>query len=460
MSAPSDRFDVRERKLPLGRLLLLITAGLLVWKCNSPAEPPEEESDEPVASEAQGAEADSGESGAAGDADTALGQSPEESFADSASTLTSADSAADAGFAPGAPPSEPGEPDLWADPEYLSHQKDTALGRVIAQLLLRHHPDGAIWLMADGSTNELLAWGQYNDSALQRTPHFASRATFPAASIAKTVTAAAGFEHGLFAPTSTFPLVGRAHTLYNRQLKVKEGQGTPISVSQAFARSMNPPMALMGMRIGAPRLKETARKLGFGLDMPERLPERSNYSPPDTGYGLAEVSCGFTQSTTLSPAQAAGMAFAVLSGKPWTPAWSALAPERTFPRRPVAPVGALKASTAKNMRLLFEETATSGTARKSLRKTIFPNWRDRIAVGGKTGSLDGSDPQGRYDWFVGYAYDKEDPKKSVVVVVMQYHRRLRSLPASQVTGVLLNYWAKYYLDAKKPSRAANGKKRG
>ncbi|MBP5188804.1 MAG: hypothetical protein J6Z50_06715, partial [Fibrobacterales bacterium] len=241
MSAPSDRFDVRERKLPLGRLLLLITAGLLVWKCNSPAEPPEEESDEPVASEAQGAEADSGESGAAGDADTALGQSPEESFADSASTLTSADSAADAGFAPGAPPSEPGEPDLWADPEYLSHQKDTALGRVIAQLLLRHHPDGAIWLMADGSTNELLAWGQYNDSALQRTPHFASRATFPAASIAKTVTAAAGFEHGLFAPTSTFPLVGRAHTLYNRQLKVKEGQGTPISVSQAFARSMNPP---------------------------------------------------------------------------------------------------------------------------------------------------------------------------------------------------------------------------
>ena len=43
---------------------------------------------------------------------------------------------------------------------------------------------------------------------------------------------------------------------------------------------------------------------------------------------------------------------------------------------------------------------------------------------------------------------------------MQYHRRLRSLPASQVTGVLLNYWAKYYLDAKKPSRAANGKKRG
>ncbi len=441
MNRPGSPFDPPSPSLPLGRLLLLILLALLCVKgCESPAD---RSADEEAMLEESG-----------------------EASGDSLSADTAGEPADDAALHAEPPlPAAPaeGELPLWADPAYLAEQRDTALARVIGQLLERHHPDGAIWLMADGSTNELLAWGQYNDSALQRRPDYASRATFPAASVAKTVTAAAAFESGRFSPSSAFPLVGRAHTLYNRQLKVKEGQGTPISVSHAFARSMNPPMALLGMRTGAPALRESARKFGFGVATADGLPTPSRYVAPDSGYALAEVSCGFTQSTTLSPAQAAGMAYSVLTGRPWTPAWAPRSPEGGFPRRPLSPVPAHKASTLRDLRALFEETATSGTARKSLRKTIFSNWRDRLVVGGKTGSLDGSDPKGRYDWFVGYAYDREDPKKSVVVVVMQYHRRLRSLPASQVTGVLLNYWAKYYLDAKKPSRAArnaNGKKRG
>jgi len=55
------------------------------------------------------------------------------------------------------------------------------------------------------------------------------------------------------------------------------------------------------------------------------------------------------------------------------------------------------------MRALMQETARIGSARKSFnginRYKVYKN----MEIGGKTGSLTGYSPQGRHDWFVGYA---------------------------------------------------------
>ena len=74
-----------------------------------------------------------------------------------------------------------------------------------------------------------------------------------------------------------------------------------------------------------------------------------------------------------------------------------------------------------------------------------------LDIGGKTGSLDGHDPYGRYEWFKGFAQSKEDPKKAIVVVILQIHdlQKVRSQPATQVAAMIMNYWAHQNLNLKK-----------
>ena len=61
----------------------------------------------------------------------------------------------------------------------------------------------------------------------------------------------------------------------------------------------------------------------------------------------------------------------------------------------------ISAETAKEMRELMHETIVSGSARKAFRKFKHKS----VKAGGKTGSLTGFHPKGKYDWFVGYATD-------------------------------------------------------
>jgi cell division protein FtsI/penicillin-binding protein 2 len=95
---------------------------------------------------------------------------------------------------------------------------------------------------------------------------------------------------------------------------------------------------------------------------------------------------------------------------------------------------------------------TNGTARKqiSTRNMARKNY-NALDIGGKTGSLDGHDPYGRYEWFKGFAQSKEDPKKAIVVVILQIHdlQKVRSQPATQVAAMIMNYWAHQNLNTKK-----------
>ena len=67
-------------------------------------------------------------------------------------------------------------------------------------------------------------------------------------------------------------------------------------------------------------------------------------------------------------------------------------------------------------------SVTNGTARRqiSTRNMARKNF-NALTIGGKTGSLDGQDPHGRYEWFMGFAQSKDDPSKAVIVVIMQVH---------------------------------------
>ena len=173
---------------------------------------------------------------------------------------------------------------------HIKSQKDPYLAEKIDILLHRYRPDLGVILVVDTRTNEIIAWGERRDDQVQSKPDYIGRATFPAASLAKLVTISAAMESNRYSLNTPIPMIGRHHTLYLRQLRVPEKYNGPtMELSEAFARSANPPMAIVGKSVGAKRLTSAAAKLGYNRRFPGNAPNASSYTAPDTGYGLAEA---------------------------------------------------------------------------------------------------------------------------------------------------------------------------
>ena len=337
------------------------------------------------------------------------------------------------------------------DTAHIKSQKDPFLADKIDILLRRYHPDLGVILVVNTRTNEIIAWGERRDGKVQNKPDYIGRATFPAASLAKLVTIAAAMESNRYSLNTPIPMIGRHHTLYLNQLRVPEKYNGPtMELSEAFARSANPPMAIVGKNVGARRLNAAAAKLGYNKRFPGNAPNASSYTAPDTGYGLAEVACGFTTSTTLTPLLAAAQVRAVLTKKPLEIPWARdMAP--FAPQKPLAlDIGKFSENTYYGLRESMLRSVTQGTAHKHMStKNMARKNFEALRLGGKTGSLDGSDPAGRYDWFMGFAESKADPSKSIVVIVMQMHKEIRSQPATQVAATVINYWAHQNINPQK-----------
>lgn len=339
------------------------------------------------------------------------------------------------------------------DSTHIKNQKDVYMAEKIDNLLRRFKPENSIILMVDAKTNEIIAWGERKDNAVQSKPDYFIRNTFPAASLAKTITIAAAMDNNRYALNSQIPLIGHAHHLYKNQLRVPANyHGPTVEMQDAYAHSYNPPLALIGMDVGAKKLKDAARKLGYNMNFAGGLPGRSTFAPPDTGYALAEASCGFTDATTLSPLQAAAQVRAILMKKPLEIPWASNLKGYAPTSRIAQDVGTFKENTYYGLRQAMIRSVTHGTARKNIStKHMARKNYDALTIGGKTGSLDGKDPKGRYDWFMGFAQSKEDPSKAIILVVLQIYdnQGLRPQPTTQVAGMLINYWAHQYVTNKK-----------
>ena len=338
------------------------------------------------------------------------------------------------------------------DSTHIKAQKDVFLAEKIDNMLRRFRPEHAVILVVEPKSNEIIAWGERRNNHVQEKPDYFIKNTFPAASLAKTVTISAAMESNRYSLTSQIPMIGSSIHLYKNQLRVKEGYKGPfIELQDAYAKSANPPMAIVGMNVGAERLRSAAKKLGYNTNFPGALPPRSNYAPPDTGYGLAEVSSGFTEATTLTPLLAAAQVRSILTKKPLEIPWAANLDDYAPKSRIALDVGKFSDNTYYGLREAMIRTVTHGTARKNIstRHMARKNY-EALTIGGKTGSLDGHDPYGRYEWFMGFAQSKADPSKAVVLVIMQVHdlQGMRSQPATQVAGMLFNYWAHQYLPKK------------
>jgi cell division protein FtsI/penicillin-binding protein 2 len=319
------------------------------------------------------------------------------------------------------------------------------LAEKIDNMLRRFRPMHSAILVIEPKSNEIIAWGETKDYKVQNSPDYFVKGTFPAASLAKTITIAAAMESNRYSLNSPIPDRGAHHTLYKNQLRVPENYSGPtIELQDAYAKSANPPLAIIGMNTGAKKLREAAKNLGYNMNFPGGVPGRSVYNPPDSGYGLAEASCGFTEATTLTPLLAAAQVRSVLMKQPLEIPWAKNLQGYAPKSRIALDVNKFSENTYYGLRQAMIRSVTNGTARKhiSTRNMARKNF-NALTIGGKTGSLDGQDPHGRYEWFMGFAQSKDDPGKAIVIVIMQVHdlQGYRSQPACQVAAMIINYWA-------------------
>jgi cell division protein FtsI/penicillin-binding protein 2 len=94
----------------------------------------------------------------------------------------------------------------------------------------------------------------------------------------------------------------------------------------------------------------------------------------------------------------------------------------------------LTADLAAELREMLVDTTRRGTARSAFRDPRGRPLLGPVRVAGKTGSLSGHDPDGRYEWFAGIA-PADEPEVAVAVVLVQGDLWWRN--ASQVAAATL-----------------------
>jgi membrane peptidoglycan carboxypeptidase len=356
------------------------------------------------------------------------------------------------------PPAEPSLHDCQPPVAYPGKLPEKLLVDPMAQafamdLLSRHPTELTIAVGLDMRTaRPLFVAVRRGDDPATSDLASAVQPRYPMASLAKIVTSAAALESGID-PFAFVTYLGRPHTLYKNQIRLSD-RGTEVSLAKAFALSINPVFGKLGAKtLGRETIYRWADSLGFnrpkglGNGVPSGIMEK----PADT-FNLAEVSSGFVRTTFLSPIHAAMIVrkFAhdgVLRPPAWTrPRFDSLCEESVIPDKP--PYDGLAN--------LFQLTVDSGTARGGFHTAWPEEAREGFELGGKTGSLDGTDPVGHYEWFAGYARVEGEPDSGIAVAVMTVNTGRHVLNASWTAASLLYWWARHDDELGRAAAAANG----
>ena len=277
------------------------------------------------------------------------------------------------------------------------------------KLFHTYKPDYGAFVAMDATTGEVLSMVSY--AARESIDNIAVRSTFPSASVFKVITAAAAIESARYSPDTVVTFNGRNHTLYKGNvLKNTINRWTrQITLKEAFAKSVNSVFGKIGaFSVGPDGLRQYADRFGFNRKIAADFPVETGFaSIPDDMWGLVESASGFTRENTMSPLQGALIAAAIANDGVMMEPYlvrSAYSPrgEQVYLAEPRVWNLTVDPKTAAEIRTMMRQTVTSGTSSRSFRR-FFRGKYSHLNVGGKTGSLTGTSPAGKYDWFVGYA---------------------------------------------------------
>ena len=295
----------------------------------------------------------------------------------------------------------------------VTYTFDQELHSAMADVYLKYQPDYACFVALDVDSGAILNLTSFVKGD-EKLDNLVMRSSYPAASVFKMVTAAAGLDLGKVSPSTVIPFNGKSTSLYKSQVlrhKTTKWTRNP-TFKESFAKSVNPVFAQVGVfKLGSTHLSNYAQRFGFDQTL------RSDFELPPSRVGLsledeweiAEAASGYTRDITLSPIHAAQIAAIVANdGKMVVPymvesVTSSQGKQLYDGASAITDKRVISSKTANQMRSLMKETTRIGSARKSFSGINRYKVYKGMEIGGKTGSLTGYSPRGRHDWFVGYA---------------------------------------------------------
>ncbi|HKC49148.1 MAG TPA: penicillin-binding transpeptidase domain-containing protein [Myxococcota bacterium] len=303
-------------------------------------------------------------------------------------------------------------------PLRVEYTLDAGLTDAIYDIFARGRVQLGLAVVLDPATGEVLA---YAGTDARRLP---PNELYPAASLVKVVTAASALQNVPGIANRACHFVGSPYRLTPSRL-VPPRRGTEITMERALATSNNQCFAHIAVNdLGQVRLLDTFRRFGL-LQSPGPGHASGQADEPDGDrFALGKLGCGLA-GLRITALHAAELAATLADGRRVAPRWisrvsDAAGHELTLPER-LGPEVVMPAATASQLRDMLVETTLTGTARRAFRGSFGRPLLREMTVAGKTGSLSGTAPPGRYEWFIGLA-PANRPKIAVAVLVVQQKR--------------------------------------
>jgi len=279
---------------------------------------------------------------------------------------------------------------------------------------------------------------------------------FPAASVFKLITAAAAVEELGYTSETVFNYNGRKHTLYKSQLKNRINKYTNrISLRDSFAQSVNPVFGKIGFqKLRRDNLEKYAEAFGFNQSIQFEIPlVSSEFIISDEPYQWAEIASGFNRKTVITPLHGALLASVPLNkGRLLEPTLIDRIVDESgkeiYSGKAATYHQTISPESASIVRDLMRATITSGTCRKTFRGFQRDSILSQLNIGGKTGSINNATHDARYDWFVGYAQQKNGPVKLAISVVVAHGDYIGTKASQYAKIAMRQYFSTYSANSK------------
>ena len=319
---------------------------------------------------------------------------------------------------------------------------DDNLQKYADSIFKSYKPDyGAVFLF-DVTTGRVLALSSF-EKGKPSTRSLALRASYPAASIFKVITASAAIDQAGLKPGHTIRFNGGNYTLYRKNVmsdQINRWTRT-VTLKDAFSKSLNTAFGRLALEALEPEvINEYANRFMFNQDLATDFPVEKSIAlvPSEKNYELTQVASGFNKFNRLSPVAGAMIASAIVNNGrvvvPYLVDQITDENEKVIYSGETLEKGQIMAEeSASKMRTMMEETVLSGTSRKSFRSLVRSKKFREVQMGGKTGHLTGDNPKGRTDWFVGYAFDEE---KKLAVAAITVNEKYWTIKSAQVAQML------------------------
>jgi len=339
----------------------------------------------------------------------------------------------------------------------VNYTLDEELQKESDSLLRRYRPDYAAIFMMDAKTGQVLAMSSF-EKANPQGGNLNLRATFPAASVFKVITAAAAVDKAGISPEHRIGYNGGNYTLYKKNvLSDKVTKWTRfITLKEAFARSINTAFGRLSLENLEPKdISEYAERFMFNQVIPADFQVESSQAsvPAEKGFELTEVASGYNRFNTMSPVHGAMIAASIINdGKMIIPyivdSLEDTNAQKVYQAQVLERGQILRPESAAKVRQMMEQTVLTGTSRKTFRRLVRDKHFREVEMGGKTGHFTGMNPKGRTDWFVGYATDEDDKIAIAAITVNVKNWTVKSSALGEMM------FRKYFKDRLEEKRAA------